>query len=120
MDFIKLGDCDYRFMNIVWEHSPVKSGELVKICEEQLGWKKSTTYTIIKKMGEKGLLKNEQATVTALISKEKVQKAESEYFVERTFNGSLPQFVAAFLGGKKLSRQDAAELKSMIEQYEED
>lgn len=120
MESIKLGDCDYRFMNIVWEHSPVKSGDLVKLCEEILGWKKSTTYTIIKKMSEKGLLKNEEAIVTALISKEKVQKSESEHFVERTFDGSLPQFIAAFLVGKKLSKKEADELKAMIDKYEED
>jgi len=120
MEPIKLGDCDYRFMNIVWENSPIKSGDLVKLCEKELGWKKSTTYTMLKKMGEKGLLKNEDALVTALISKEKVQKAETEYFVERTFDGSLPQFIAAFLGGKKLSKKDADELKKMIEDYEEE
>ncbi len=120
MESIKLGDCDYRFMNIVWNHSPIKSGDLVKLCEEELGWKKSTTYTIIKKMSEKGLLKNENALVSALISKEQVQKAETKHFVERTFDGSLPQFVAAFLGGKKLSKKEADELKAMIDKYEEE
>ena len=89
MDYLKLCDSDYRFMSIVWEFAPVNSGELVKLCSDQLGWKKSTTYTAIKKLSEKGYIKNENATVTVLIPKERVQKDESNYFVERTFGGSL-------------------------------
>ena len=116
----RLCDSDYRFMCVVWDHAPVNSGELVKLCEQQLGWKKSTTYTVIRKMCEKGYISNVDATVSVLISKEQVQANESEYFVERTFDGSLPGFVAAFLGGKKISAKEAAQLKQMIDAHRED
>ncbi len=119
MDNLKLCDSDYRFMMIVWEHAPVNSGELVKLCENELGWKKSTTYTVIKKMCEKGYISNENALVSVLISKEKVQADETEYFVDRTFGGSLPQFVAAFLGGRGISEKEAAKLKQLIDSYTE-
>ncbi len=119
MDNFKLCDSDYRFMLIVWEHAPVNSGELVKLCEAQLGWKKSTTYTVIKKMCEKGYISNENALVSVLVSKEKVQADESEYFVDRTFGGSLPQFVAAFLGGRKISEKEAEKLKKLIDSHTE-
>lgn len=119
MDNFKLCDSDYRFMMIVWEHAPVNSGELVKLCEAQLGWKKSTTYTVIKKMCEKGYISNENALVSVLISKEKVQADETEYFVDRTFGGSLPQFVAAFLGGRGISEKEATKLKQLIDSYTE-
>ena len=117
MEFLKLCDSDYRFMLIVWEYAPVKSGKLVKLCSEILGWKKSTTYTIIKKLSEKGYITNENTVVSVLIPKDKVQADESEYFVERTFGGSLPQFIAAFLGNKKISDKEAAEIKAMIDAH---
>ena len=101
MEYLKLCDSDYRFMLIVWEAAPVNSGELVRLCNEKLGWKKSTTYTQIKKMCDKGYIENVQATIHVLIPKEKVQAEESDYFVERTFDGSLPAFLTAFLGGKR-------------------
>ena len=85
MEQLKLCDSDYRFMSIVWDYAPIPSGKLVKLCNEILGWKKSTTYTTIKKMSEKGYIKNENAFVTVLISKERVQRDESDYFVERKF-----------------------------------
>ena len=85
MEYLKLCDSDYRFMMVVWEHAPVSSGTLVKLCNEVLGWKKSTTYTTIKKLSEKGYIKNENAIVSVLIEKERVQREESAYFVERTF-----------------------------------
>ena len=116
---LKLCDSDYRFMLIVWENAPVKSGELVGLCKEKLGWKKSTTYTVIKKLCEKGYIQNEDAVVSVLISKEKVQAEESEYFVERTFEGSLPGFLAAFLGGRTLSDEEAEKLKRMIDEHKE-
>lgn len=119
MEYLKLCDSDYRFMTVVWKYAPLKSGELAAICLTELGWKKSTTYTTIKKMCEKGYIKNENAVVSVLIPKEQVQSRESDYFVERTFSGSLPQFLAAFLGGKKLSRQEAEEIRRMIEEHEE-
>lgn len=119
MEYLKLCDSDYRFMLIVWEHAPVNSGELVKLCNEILGWKKSTTYTTIKKLCEKGYIRNENAIVSVLIEKERVQTDESEYFVKRTFGGSLPQFLTAFLGGKKISAEEAQKIKDLIDQHSE-
>lgn len=119
MENLKLCDSDYRFMLIVWEHAPVNSGELVKLCSDTLGWKKSTTYTTIKKLSEKGYIKNEHATVSVLIEKERVQADESAYFVERTFGGSLPQFLTAFFGGRKISAKEAEKIKALIDQHSE-
>lgn len=119
MDYLKLCDSDYRFMTIVWDHAPVNSGELVKLCNEILGWKKSTTYTTIKKLCEKKYIQNENAVVSVLIEKERVQTDESEYFVERTFGGSLPQFLTAFLGGKKISAEEAEKIQELIDQHRE-
>lgn len=116
---MKLCDSDFYFMKVVWEAEPVKSGELVKLCAAKLGWKKSTTYTQIKKLGEKGFLQNENAVVTSLVSREEVESDESDYFVERTFGGSLPGFLAAFIRGKTISEQDAEQLKRMIEEHQE-
>lgn len=119
MEYLKLCNSDYRFMLIVWEHAPVNSGELVKLCNEVLGWKKSTTYTTIRKLCEKGYIRNENATVSVLIDKEQAQAEESEYFVERTFGGSLPQFLTAFLGGKKISDEEAGKIKALIDEHRE-
>lgn len=114
---LKLCDSDYRFMCVVWEHAPLGSGELVKLCNEILGWKKSTTYTTIKKLSEKGYIKNEHAVVSVLIEKERVQIEESNYFIERNFGGSLPGFLTAFLGGKRISREEAERIKEIIDKY---
>lgn len=114
---LKLCDSDYKFMTIVWEAAPINSGELVKICNERLGWKKSTTYTVIKKLSERGFLRNENAVVSVLVKKEDCQAVESEYFVERTFHGSLPKFIAAFLNSKKLTEEEAEEIKKMIDEH---
>ena len=119
MDYAKLCDSDYRFMCVVWDHAPLGSGELVKLCQEELGWKKSTTYTIVRKMCEKGYITNENATISVLIPKEKAQMDESQYFVERTFGGSLPGFITAFLGGRKISNEEAKMLKKMIDEHKE-
>ena len=119
MDYAKLCDSDYRFMCVVWDNAPINSGELVKLCQEKLGWKKSTTYTVVRKLCEKGSIANEDATVSVLIPKEQVQADESQYFVERTFDGSLPSFITAFLGGKKISNEDAKMLKKMIDEHKE-
>ena len=107
-------------MCIVWEHAPLGSGELVRLCQEQLGWKKSTTYTVLKKLSGKGYVKNENSVVEVLIPKEQTQAEESEYFVERTFHGSLPSFLAAFLGGKRISEKEAELLKRMIDEHKEE
>ncbi|ROR29169.1 putative transcriptional regulator [Mobilisporobacter senegalensis] len=120
MENLKLCDSEYRFMLIVWENAPIGSGSLVELCKEKLGWKKSTTYTTIKKLSEKGYIKNENAIVTILIPKEEVQAIETDYFVERTFEGSLPQFVAAFLGGKRISHKEAQEIKRLIDLHKEE
>ena len=116
MEEFRLCNSDYRFMMLVWEHAPIGSGELVKLCAEKLGWKKSTTYTEIKRLCEKGVLQNEHAVVTPLVTQEEVQAKESDEFVERTFSGSLPGFLTAFLGNKKLSGKEAEELKKLIDE----
>ena len=119
MEERRLCDSDYRFMMILWEHAPVGSGELARLCQSRLGWKKSTTYTQIKRLCEKGLIKNEKAVVSCLITKEEVQAKESDAFVERTFGGSLPKFLTAFLGGRKLSAGEGQELKMLIDRHQE-
>ena len=119
METLKLCESDYRFMSVIWEHEPLPSGELVDLCAQKLGWKKSTTYTTLKKLCEKGFAQNENTVVSALVPREQVQAYESERFVERAFDGSLPSFLAAFLGGKTISQQEAAELKRLIDEHEE-
>ncbi len=119
MEDLRLCDSEYRFMCLVWEMTPVRSGDLVKAAHERLAWKKSTTYTVIKKLVERGFLRNEDALVTALVPKEECQAAETDYFIERTFEGSLPKFVAAFLGNRKISDKEAAEIKAMIDTHKE-
>ena len=120
MEYKRLAESDYRFMCLVWDNEPLSSTLLAEKALAVLGWKKSTTYTMIKKMGEKGFLKNETAVVSALIPREQVQTAESEKFVEQTFAGSLPGFLVAFLGGKKISPAEAEELKALIDAHRED
>jgi predicted transcriptional regulator len=119
MENLKLCESDYRFMLVVWENEPVASGHLVALCAEKLGWKKPTTYTVLRKMCEKGLLKNEQTIVSSIIPKEQIQAYESECFIERTFEGSLPQFLTSFLGGKTISQKQANELKRLIDAHKE-
>lgn len=116
----KVFESEYRFCLILWEHEPIKSSQLAKLCAEELGWKKSTTYTVIKRLTERGVVQTEDAVVTSLISKEDVQSAESHEVVERTFGGSLPSFIAAFTKNKPLSREEAEEIRRMIEAYEEE
>ncbi len=117
MENIMLCESDYRFMTVVWENEPVASGRLVTLCSEKLGWKKSTTYTVLRKMGEKGFVSNEETVVTSLIPKEKVQARESAYFLDRTFDGSLPKFLTTFLGGKTITEREAEELKRLIDAH---
>ncbi len=117
MESARLCDSDYRFMCVVWEYAPVNSGRLVALCEEKLGWKKSTTYTVIRKLCEKGYITNQDATVRVLITREQVQANESALFLDRTFQGSLPKFITAFLGGKKISHEEAESLKRLIDEY---
>ena len=111
----KVYESEYRFCLILWEHEPVRSKELVKLCQEQLGWKSTTTYTIIKRLSERGILKNENTVVTSLVSKDDVQASELEEFVEKTFEGSLPAFIAAFTRHQKLTDADIDEVQAMID-----
>ena len=119
MEQYHLCDSEYRFMQVVWAAAPVGSGRLVELCREQLGWKKSTTYTVIKRLTERGVVRTEDAVVTALVSRGEVQCAESRAFVERNFRGSLPGFLSAFVGGRGLSAEEADELRRMIAEFEE-
>ncbi|HPV01736.1 MAG TPA: BlaI/MecI/CopY family transcriptional regulator [Clostridiales bacterium] len=116
MEKYKLFDAEYKFVSIIWDNEPINSTELVKICAEKLGWKKSTTYTVLKKLCGRGILQNRDATVTALVKREDVQRYESRAVLEKTFDGSLPKFLTAFLIGRKLSEQEAEELKRIIEE----
>ena len=116
MEQYKLFDAEYKFVCLIWENEPVNSTELVRLCLEKLGWKKSTTYTVLRKLCERGILKNEDAVVASLVKREDVLKYESETLIEKAFNGSLPQFLTAFLGEKKLSSKEAEELKLIIEE----
>lgn len=118
MEDCKLFDAEYRLMDLVWEHQPINSTALSKLCLEKLRWKKSTVFNLIRKLGERGILRNENATVTALVEREQVLRQESEAVVERSFGGSLPSFVAAFLSGKRLSHQEAEDLRRLIDESE--
>ena len=118
MEDFKLFDAEYRLMELLWERQPINSTALSRLCQEKLGWKKSTTFNLVRKLGERGILKNENATVTALIQREQVRRRESEAAVAKSFGGSLPNFVAAFLSGKKLSHQEAEELRRLIDESE--
>lgn len=119
MNELKLCESEYRFMQIIWDNEPMTSRRLVELCAAELGWKKSTTYTTLKKLCEKGFAKNEDATVTAVIPREQVQAYESARVVDRSFSGSLPGFLTAFLGGRGISRQEAEELKRIIDEHQE-
>lgn len=116
MESYKLFDAEYKFACLIWDHEPINSTDLVKLSQAKLGWKKSTTYTVLRKLCERGILKNDKATVTAIVKREDAQKYESQTVVEKAFNGSLPQFLTAFLGEKKLSEKEAEELKRIIEE----
>lgn len=115
----KIFESEYRFMEILWEREPVSSGELVRLCLEKLEWKKSTTFTVIKRLSDRGVIKSENAMVTSLVSKEEVQSAESMEIVEKSFAGSLPQFVAAFTRKKNLTDREITEIQKIINAYKE-
>ncbi len=117
METPKIYESEYRFCLILWEHEPIKSKDLVRLCQEQLGWKSTTTYTVIKRLSDRGVLKNENTIVSTLVSKDQVQAAELEEFVEKTFEGSLPAFVAAFTRHKKISDQEIDAVQAMIDRY---
>jgi len=116
MEKYKLFDAEYKFVSIIWDNEPINSTELVKLCADKLGWKKSTTYTVLKKLCERGILQNRDATVASLVNREDLQRYESRAVLEKTFDGSLPKFLTAFLSDRKLSEQEAEELKRIIEE----
>ena len=120
METPKIFDSELRFCEILWAHQPVRSSELAHLCAEKLGWKKSTTYTMLKRLCERGIFQNEKGTVTALMTKAEFSAAQSEKFVEDTFEGSLPAFFAAFTTRKKLSKQEIDEIRQMIDSYGEE
>ncbi len=115
MSVPKIFESEYRFCLILWENEPIRSKDLVKLCLEQLGWKSTTTYTVIKRLAQRGVLQNIDSTVTSLVSKEEVQASEMEQFVERTFEGSLPAFIAAFAKQQTLSHQEIDAVQAMID-----
>ena len=120
MAYHRLCESDYRFLSLIWDHEPVNSTELVRLAAEELGWKKSTVYTMVKKLAEKDLVANENATVRSLVPREEIQMQESRSFVDQTFSGSLPGFLVSFLGGKTISAKEAEELKKLIDEHRED
>ena len=116
MGDLKMAPVETRFAEIIWAHEPVSSAELVKLAEEALGWKKSTTYTVLRRLCERGIFRNEGGAVTSLLSRADYDAAQSRQFVEESFSGSLPAFIAAFTRRKKLTDEEVAELQSLIDQ----
>jgi len=115
----KIFESEYRFLKILWEHQPVGSAALAKLCRERLDWSRTTTYTVIRRLSDRGVVKNENAVVTALVSKEEAEKAEIEQLVEKAFDGSYPLFLAAFARGRRLSDEEAEALKRLIDERKE-
>jgi len=114
MDNFRLFDGEFKFISVIWDAEPVNSTELVRLCADKLGWKKSTTYTMLRKLAEHGLVKNENATVTSLVKRDQARRYEAETMLNRMFDGSVPSFVAAFLQGRTLSEAEADEIKRLI------
>ncbi len=114
---MEIGEVQERFANLVWDHEPIPSGQLVKLCEQELNWKKPTTYTVLRKLCEKGLFQNVNGVVSSVRSREQFPPRRSEQFVDNAFHGSLPAFVAAFTAQKGLSAQEAEEIQQMIDKF---
>lgn len=119
MNEIKMGVVESRFADIIWEHEPLATSELVRLGEEELNWKRTTTYTVLKRLSERGIFQNNNGTVTSLISREEFYSMQSEKFVEETFQGSLPAFLAAFTKRKELTKDEIAEIRRLIDSYGE-
>lgn len=117
MEMLELGEVQLRFAELVWHYAPLPSGELVKICQRELNWKKPTTYTVLRKLCEKGLFKNEDGLVSVVMTQEEFYAARSEQFVEESFDGSLPAFITAFTSRKKLSAAEVEEIQQMIDTF---
>ncbi|MDD2211792.1 MAG: BlaI/MecI/CopY family transcriptional regulator [Clostridia bacterium] len=116
----KLTESEAKVADLIWQNEPIGSGDLVKLCKKEMNWKKSTTYTVLKKLCEKGFFQNENAVVTSIINKDEFYSIQSQQFVEDTFGGSLPKFLAAFISSKKLNEQEVKQLKKLIEDHKED
>ena len=119
MEKYKLFDAEFKFMCIIWDHEPLTTRDLVQLCQAHLGWKRTTTYTVLRKLTDRDILANEDSIVHSIVKREQVQKYESEIIVKKAFNGSLPQFIAAFLNDKTLSDEEAEEMKRLIELHKE-
>lgn len=117
METPKIFESEYRFCLILWEHEPIGSGELVKLCREELGWKPTTTYTVIKRLSQRGVLKNENSVVTSLVSKDQAQASEIDELVEKRFEGSLPAFIAAFTKHRRMTESEINDIRKMIDDY---
>ena len=117
MDETRLGAVEARFAELIWQNAPLSSGELVKLCAQELEWKKSTTYTVLKKLCDRGLFQNQDGIVTSIVSRQEFQSRQSRRFVEDTFSGSLPAFIAAFADGGNLTDRDISEIRKMIDAY---
>lgn len=117
MSVPKIFESEYRFCLILWKHEPIKSSRLVELCADELGWKPTTTYTVMKRLSERGVLKNENTVVSSIVSKDEVQAAELDEMVEKTFEGSLPAFIAAFTKHTKLTGEQLDEVQKMIDSY---
>lgn len=115
----QMGVIESQFADYIWQNEPISSGELAQYCEEKFSWKKSTTYTVLKRLCNKGIFQNNKGCVTSLISKQDFYSVQSEHFVEETFHGSLPAFLAAFTSRRNLTPEDVAHLKRMVSEYEE-
>ena len=120
METPKIFESEYRFCLLLWEYEPVNSTKLVALCREHLGWTKATTYTVIRRLSERGVVKNENTIVTALISKEEAQRSRLEEMVEETFEGSMPAFIAAFSKSKKLTKSEVDQLQALIDSFQEE
>ncbi len=119
MNEYRLAQGEAKFAELIWLYEPITSMELVKLCEKEMNWKKSTTYTVLKKLCDKGIFRNDNTLVSSLITKDEFYARKSRRFVEDTFGGSLPKFITAFIGGGKLSDKQAQELKKLIDQHKE-
>jgi len=117
MDELTLSESEFRLMDVIWRYAPVESGKLVKICADELNWKKSTTYTMLRKVQDKGMVRNDDSVVSVIVPRDRVQEIESERLVSKAFGGSLPSFLASFLGNRSLSDKEADELIDLIDRY---
>lgn len=118
MERYQLGEMEQRFADLIWENAPIGSGALAKLCEKEFAWKRTTTYTMLKRLCDRGIFENNNGTVSVLMTKEEFQAAKGEKFIEDNFKGSLPMFLAAFAGRKKLNSKEIDEIKKLIDEYE--